>query len=70
MVSLSCFTGGNNNEKDNHIGDIHLENGDRSIEKTGNKVYLFVVLVARQIVRKLMIEVRNPGLWKLFSQFS
>jgi hypothetical protein len=42
----------------------------RSIEKMGNKVHLFVALVARQIVRKLMIEVRNPGLGRIFSQFS
>ncbi len=43
---------------------LALKNG--SIEKTGNKVHLFVASVARQIVRKLMTEVRNPGLGRFF----
>ena len=43
---------------------------DGQIKKVENKVLLCLALTVWQIVRKLMIEVRNLSLARIFSEFS
>ena len=43
---------------------------DRSINIAEYMVYPCVALILRQIVEKLLMEERNPGLVRIFSEFS